>query len=462
MTHGSFKPLLNPATLAVIGASTDITKIGGSFIKSFLNSRFIGKLYPIHLKANEIMGLKTYQSILDVPDEIDLALLTIPAAATEEAMKQCAQKGVKFVVIHGTGFSEIGALGKKLENRVLQIAREGGVRVVGPNCMGLFCPQVKLNTIVARYELPFEPGPVGFCGQSGWVCENTVLWGIQRGLRFSGVISSGNQADLNILDYLDCFGEDHGTRVIGIYQEGIEDGNSLLKKAKSISKYKPIVMWKSGKSRAGARAVSSHTASLAGSSQVTDAALKQAGILRAQSLEELHDLLIAFCTPYLPKGKRIGILVESGGGGVAAADACEPLNLDVPLIPEEIQKKFKNFTAGKIPPTSGLTNPVDVAWAPTKNTREFWLGCIEILISAVDVLLVFTYHELTDEGFITGILELMDQSAKPIVIVPGHSTTQTQGMAKCVQNGIPVYPTPQRAVKAILAMTEYADYVDRT
>ncbi|MBW2084554.1 MAG: CoA-binding protein [Deltaproteobacteria bacterium] len=282
MTPRSLDPLLKPATLAVVGASADITKIGGRFIKSFLSSGFTGKLYPIHLKANEIMGLKTYTSVLDVPDEIDLALLTIPAAATEEAMKQCALKGVKFVVVHGTGFSEIGALGKELETKVLQIAREGDIRVVGPNCMGLFCPQVKLNTIVADYEFPFEPGPVGFCGQSGWVCENTVLWGTLRGLCFSGVISSGNQADLNILDYLDYFGNDSSTRVIGAYQEGVKDGNGLLEKAKSISKVKPIVLWKTGRSEAGARAVASHTASLAGSSRVTDAAFKQAGILKAQ------------------------------------------------------------------------------------------------------------------------------------------------------------------------------------
>ena len=460
MTQRSLDSLLEPATLAVVGASTDVTKIGGRFIKSFLGSGFTGKLYPIHLKASEIMGLKAYPSVLDVPDDIDLALLTIPAAATEEAMKQCARKGVKFVVIHGTGFSEFDALGKGLETRVLQIAREGGVRVVGPNCMGLFCPQVKLNTIVSEYDLAFDPGPVGFCGQSGWVCENTVLWGSQRGLRFRGVISSGNQADLNILDYLDYFGEDPSTRVIGAYQEGIKDGNGLLEKARSISKVKPIVIWKSGRSEAGARAVASHTASLAGSSQVTDAALKQTGIVRARNLEELHDLLIAFCTPYLPKGKRVSVLVESGGGGAAAADACEPLGLEVPPIPDEVRREFIDFTTGKIPPTSGMTNPVDIAWAPAQGTREFWLGCIEILVKTGDVLIVMTYQDLTDEGFIKGVLELMDQAAKPIILIPGHHTTQAEGMAKCVRSGIPVYPTPERAVKAVLAMTEYARYVE--
>ena len=455
-------PLLKPDTLAVIGASTDTTKIGGRFLHSFLSAGYTGKLYPIHLKADEIMGLKAYQSVLDVPGEIDLALMTIPSAATEEAMKQCARKGVKFVVIHGTGFSEFGAPGKDLEKRVLAIARDGGVRVVGPNCMGLFCPHVKLNTIVAGHELPFEPGPVGFFGQSGWVSENTVLWGSQRGLNFSGAISSGNQGDLSILDYLDYFGEDPGTRVISAYQEGIKDGHGLMEKARSISRVKPIVIWKSGRSEAGARAVASHTASLAGSSQVTDAALRQAGVATARKLEEFLDMLIAFCIPHLPKGKDIGILVESGGGGAAAADACEPLGLQVPPIPEKIRRELMDFTAGKIPPTSGMTNPVDIAWAPAHGTRDFWLGCIEILVKAVDILLVVTYQDLTDEVFIKKVIEIMSRNAKPIILVPGHSSVQGVGMAKCVQSGIPAYPTPARAVKAILTMTEYADYVGRT
>lgn len=458
MPRPNLDPLLKPRTLAVVGASEDAAKIGGRFIKSFIKAGFTGKLYPIHLKLNEIMGLKAFPSVLEVPDEIDLALLTIPAAATEEAMRQCTAKGVKFVVIHGTGFSEIGGLGRDLERRVLEIARQGGVRVVGPNCMGLFCPHVKLNTIVSRYDIPFTPGPVGFFGQSGWVSENTVLWGTQRGLRFSGAISAGNQADLGIHEYLDHFGRDAETRVIGAYQEGVKDGKGLLEQARSITREKPIVIWKSGRSAAGARAVASHTASLAGSSQAMDAAFRQAGIVRAQGLEDLHDLLVAFSSPHLPRGGRIGVLVESGGGGAAAADACEALGLNVPPIPEAIQTEFKAFIKGKIPPTSGMTNPVDVAWAPARDTRGFWLGCMEILLAAVDVLLVIHYHDMTDQQFIDGVNGLVNQSLKSIVLIPGHSTTQVEGMAQCVRHGIPAYPTPERAVGAVKAMLEYVRY----
>jgi acyl-CoA synthetase (NDP forming) len=460
MTHPDLVPLLQPKSVAVIGASNDITKIGGRVLSSFLTFGFTGKLYPIHLKADEILGLRAYPSVLDVPDDIDLALVTIPAAATEAAMKQCAQKKVKFVVVHGTGFSEYDELGKEREERILEIAREGGLRIVGPNCMGLFCPKVKLNTIVSRDAVPFEPGPVGFSGQSGWVSENTVLWGSERGLRFSGVISSGNQVDLNLLDYINYFGQDPETRVIGLYQEGIRNSKDFIRVARDTSRKKPIVMWKSGSSEAGARAVASHTASLAGSSRITDAVLRQTGVLKATNLEELHDFLIAFCAPNLPKGKQIGILVESGGGGVSAADTCDELGLKVPPIPAEIRQELIEFTSGKIPPTSGMSNPVDIAWAPAQGTREFWLGCVEILSKAADALIVITYQSLTDDDFIHGILDLMNRTEKLIVLIPGHSTTQTEGMTKCVCKGIPVFPTPERAVKAVHAMTEYVDFIN--
>ncbi|MBW2091231.1 MAG: hypothetical protein JRI34_03790, partial [Deltaproteobacteria bacterium] len=166
--------------------------------------------------------------------------------------------------------------------------------------------------------------------------------------------------------------------------------------------------------------------------------------------------------PYLPKGRRVGVLVESGGGGASAADTCEPLGLEVPPIPEDVRQEFMDFIKGKIPPTSGMSNPVDIAWAPAQGTREFWLGCIEILANVWDVLLVSLYQDLTDDDFIRGVLDLMDRMEKPIILIPGHSTAMAEGMAKCVRVGIPVYATPERAVKAIRAMTEYAEYLERS
>ncbi len=459
MTQLSLDPLIKPESLALVGASADETKIGGRFMKSFLKGGFAGKLYPINLKATEVMGVKAYPSLLDVPGEIDVVILVIPAAATENAVKQCVQKQAKFAIVHGAGFSEIGALGKELEEKIIKIARSGGVRIVGPNCMGIFCPQVKLNSIVSRHQLPLDPGPVGFWGQSGWVCENTAYLGSNRGLRFSGMVSAGNQSDLSVMDYLEYFGKDPQTRVIGAYLEGIRKGRDFIDKAREISKNKPIVIWKSGRSQAGARAVASHTGSMAGDYEITHAALKQAGVINADDLEELHDFLIAMCCPQTPKGERVCILVESGGGGAAAADTCEPIGLKVHPLPRKTQEEFTAFIEGKIPPTSGLSNPVDIVWGPAQNTREFWLGCVEILLKATDSLMIITYYNLADDDFIKGVVELRDSFQKPIVIIPGQSPPQIEGMAKCVMNGIPVYITPERAAKSIKAMKQYADYL---
>ena len=462
MAQHSLDPLIEPASLALVGASAEETKIGGRFMKSFLRNGFTGKLYPINLKASEIMGVKAYPSLLDIPDGIDVAILVIPAAATEETVKQCVQKKVKFTVVHGAGFSEIGVLGKELETRIVGIAREGGMRIVGPNCMGLFCPRVKLNSIVSRFAVPLDPGPVGFWGQSGWVCENTVLLASDRGIRFSAMVSAGNQSDLDIPDYLEYFGQDPNTRVIGAYLEGIKDGRGFLEQSRKISKTKPIVVWKSGKTPAGARAVASHTGSMAGSHAITEAALRQTGVTSARHLEELHDFLIAFCCPQLPKGRRVCMLVESGGGGAAAADTCEPIGLEVPPLPEAVKQEFLEFITGKVPPTSGLSNPVDIVWGPAQGTKDFWLGCMKILSGIADSLMIITYYDLADDDFIRGITELRDRLGKPVVIIPGHSQPQVEGMAKCVMNGIPVYSTPERAAKAILAMARYGEYLKGT
>ena len=462
MEHNlSLDALFYPSSLAVVGASSDENKIGGRFLKCFLSAGFKGRLYPINPRATEIMGLKSYPSILDVPDEIDLALLTIPSAMTEEAMLQCARKRVRFAVVHGTGFSEFGPLGKDLEVRVLQIARQGGVRIVGPNCMGLFSPGARLNTIVARYQLPYEPGAVSVLAQSGWVSENTILMGLHRGLRFSKVVSSGNQSDLDTVAYLEYFGADPRTSVIGAYLEGFKRGREVLALAREITKHKPIILWKSGRTPAGGRAVASHTGSLAGSDQVTDAALRQAGVVRVQHLEELHDLLAAFSCPQLPRGRRVGVLVESGGGGAAAADACEGLGLEIPVIPQAIQDEMKAFVKDMIPPSSGIANPVDLVWAPVQGADRLWAGAIEILAKAVDVVMVLMYYPLSNDKFAEEMAALRDRLGKPLIFLPGHPTTEVEGMAAYVRRGLPTYPTPERAARAIQALYQYASYLGK-
>ena len=455
--------LFNPSSLALIGASKDVWKSGGMFLKSFLDHGFRGQLYPVNPKESEIMGLKTYPSLLDIPGEIDLAIMAIPAKATLGAMMDCARKGVKFVVIHSAGFSESGEEGKELEARVTESARQGGVRVIGPNCMGIYSPYARLNTILLLFspfltaaDVPLEVGNVAFVGQSGWASETFIISGYDRGLRFSRVISSGNESDLGTADYLEYFGADPKTEVIAAYIEGVKGGRRLLQVAGEISRKKPVIIWKGGKTTAGARAAASHTASLAGSAQIYSGLLKQAGIIRAEHLEDLIDLAVAFTCPRLPSGNRVGILVEAGGGAVAAADACEASGLEVAPLPRETQEELKDYLMGISSPFSVVGNPVDLIWPPFSEFAGVLLRCLEIMAKAVDTLLMVTYYPLTDEPFADAIKELRQRIEKPIFVVPSYPSRQTEGLGIYTQRGIPAFPSPERAARAISVLAQYS------
>ena len=449
------EPLFNPSSLALVGASRDEWKSGGMFLKSFLNHGFQGRLYPVNPRESEIMGLKAYPSVLDIPGDIDLAILAIPAPATEQAMVECARKGVRFVVIHSAGFGESGDMGRELEARVMDSARRGGVRVVGPNCMGIYSPYARLNTILTIVDVPMEGGKVAFVGQSGWASEIFIISGYDRGLRSSRVISSGNQSDLSTPDYVEYFGSDPKTEVIAAYIEGIKGGRRLLQVAAEVSRKKPIIMWKAGRTTAGARAVTSHTGSLAGSDEVYSAAFRQAGITKANHLEELIDLAVAFTSTCRPRGNRVGILVEAGGGGVAAADACEGMGLEVPPFPEETQEELTEYLREISSPLSVVRNPVDLIWPPMSEFSRILLRCVESMARAVDILLLLTYYPLDDESFAQSMVELKERIDKPIFVVPAYPSRQSQGLSLYTRKGIPAFPSAERAAKAISAAVEY-------
>jgi len=449
--------LFSPCSLAIIGASKDDQKSGGLFLKSLISSGFRGKLYPVNPKESEIMGVKSYPSVLDIPGEVDLVIMAVPARAVNQAMAECAQKGVKFAIVHAVGFAELGGQGRELENEMLQIAQRSNTRIVGPNCMGLFCPGVGINTIVFGSSFNKETGPVAFVGQSGWISENFILMGYERGLRFSKVISLGNQSDLTIEDFLEYFANDAQTKVIACYIEGVKRGRQFLQLVKQISKRKPIIVWKTGRTEVGIRAVASHTGSLAGNSLVFDTALKQSGAVRAQNLEELIDLTVGFTCPVMPRGNRLGVLAGAGSGAAASADVCQPLGLEIPTLSTETQKELANTLQGVIPPFSTPRNPVDVVWPPAELSAGVFLQCSRIMLKDVDAVLLLTYAEL-DEHFIASLVSLRDEMGKPIIVIPGHSTEQKQGMSLMTRNGIPTFTIPERALNTLSAMVGYSRY----
>ncbi len=429
------------------------------FISSLLQDDYKGTIYPINPKESEIMSLRSFPSILDVPGEIDLAVMAIPAKSVPQAMAECAQKAVKFAVVHSVGFSELGAEGKQLELQILEAARKGNVRVVGPNCMGIFSPRGSVNTIVPYARVPMEPGGVAFVGQSGWASENLLLMGHELGLCFSGIVSIGNQSDLTIEDFLEYFGEDPETRVIAFYIEGLKQPGRFLKLAEKISPRKPIIVWKGGSSESGAKAAASHTGSLAGNYAMFEAASRQKGVISTHNFEGLVDLVVGFACPYLPTGKSIGLLLEAGGGGVASADACTKAGLNIPRLSREAQQRLRDFLKGKIPPSASLENPVDLIWAPSALANLVYATCLEIMFQEVDSCLVMCMVPLNDRQFISHLESIRDQVKKPLVVVPAHPTEQRDGMHLLVKRGIPTFTMPERAIKSVSALTYRFEYL---
>ena len=456
-----FNRLFNPSSLAIIGASKDGEKSGGRFLKSLIDDGFKGILYPVNPRETEIMGLKNYRRVLDIPGEVDLAILTVPARTVPQVMAECSQKRVRFAVVHSAGFSELGAEGKKLEEEMLHFARQGGTRIIGPNCMGIYAPKAAINTVV---ELPLaknardEAGSVAFVGQSGWFSENIIQMGYKCGVRFSKGVSIGNQSDLTLEDLLEYLGSDSETRIIVFYIEGFKQARRFYELAKQITMSKPVIVWKAGRSRSGIRTVASHTGSLAGNSVVAEAALTQSGATIARNLEEVIDLAAGFNCPVLPTGNKVGILVEAGGSAAAAVDAAEALGLEIPLLSTRAQQELTDNLRSINLPFSNLRNPVDLVWTPGGDNPVQLLGqCLRTIIREVDAVVMVSYVKL-DDSFQSELQTLMKTTGKPIFLIPGHPSEHTAEMSRFIRNGVPTYTIPERALKALSALVRYVKY----
>jgi acetyltransferase len=289
----------NPRSVALVGASRDETKLGFAILRNVVESGYRGAVYPINPKADEVLGLKCYPSVLDVPDPIDLAVIVIPDRLVLPALQDCGQKGIPGVIIISAGFREAGLEGVHRERQVTELARKFGMRVVGPNCLGIIDTVIPLNASFAA-GMP-ETGNIAFMSQSGALCTAILDWSLAEGIGFSRFVSLGNKADVEETDLLKAWSDDDATRVIIAYIEGINDGQEFVTTARRVTRQKPVIAIKSGTTQAGARAVSSHTGSLAGSERAYDAAFRQSGVLRARSLLDLFDWATAFAWQPLPR-----------------------------------------------------------------------------------------------------------------------------------------------------------------
>jgi acyl-CoA synthetase (NDP forming) len=464
--HIDLDLLFRPRSVAIIGVTQDITRGGGFLWRRLKEHGYRGRTYPVGRSCTELDEIPCYRSICDIPEAVDLAIAAVPAPVVEQVMVECASKQVPFVVVHAAGFAESGQEGKELQLKIREIAQSGAMRFVGPNCMGIFCPDVHLNTIVELDESDMVFGHVSYCGQSGWATENFIAGGSARGLGFNTVISSGNQADLELCDYLSYFGTDPGTRVICAYVEGVQRGKELLDLASRIGRRKPIIIWKSGFSSAGARGALSHSGSMAGNQEVWEGGARSSGIVTVRHFEELLDMAVAFSHPPFPKGRRVGIIAEAGGGAISASDACEALGLEVSPFSPTLQKGLQNFLKTYLPPFSGTSNPLDVVWLPRPFALEITEKCLELVASEVDAIIIMTYLPFaapeTRPSYIEKVRGLRDRLQVPVYAVPPYASRGAEGMKNLTAAGIPAFPSFERAARAVDATARYTERDRRT
>lgn len=353
--------LFYPQSIAVIGASRDPKKIGHAILNNIKRFNYRGKIFPVNPRSEEILGLKTFQSILDIENDVELAVIAIPAPMVPQSIRDCVSKGVKSAVIISAGFKEAGAEGIMLEEELKSIASESRIRILGPNCLGIMNTSNSLNATFAGGILP--KGRLAFFSQSGALGIAILDWAIGNKVGFSKFISLGNKADLNETDFIEYFIKDPETDIILGYIEDVVDGRRFLEIAKKATKIKPIILVKSGGTQSGARAASSHTGALAGSENAFNAAFRQTGIIRAEGIEDLFETAMAFNSNKLPQGNNLLIITNAGGPGIIAADTAEKLGINLP----QLSKDTMNILASLLPKNASLYNPVDIIGDATSD-----------------------------------------------------------------------------------------------
>jgi len=459
--------LFHPRSIAIIGVSSDMRRISGGrrFLMSLMNMDFKGKLYPVNLGGGEIWGLKIYPSLNDIPDKIDYVISAIPAEYVPQLLMDCAGKGVKAVHIFSAGFSEIAdASGRELQSHLIKIARRTGIRIIGPNCMGLYYPKAGLGFF---RELPKQSGPFGFISQSGGNSGYVIREGASRGICFSKVISYGNAADLDESDLLQYLAHDPETEVIAGYIEGVKDGRRFLEVLREAARLKPVILYKPGVTKHGIRAIASHTASLAGSDKVWGSLLKQVGAIQVHSIEELVDLLTLFRFMSPPAGRNIALVGTGGGSIVQSADDYGKAGLNMPLFPLELRQKLEENYPSEA--GSSFRNPVDMYFRSRPLIRKSLkiiadYKHIDLQIIQVTIGIDSNKAQPLIGPYLESIISLSKEinlrSAVVLRLVgPAKFRSFAEKALKSfVEAEFPVFPSSQRAANAI---TRYIDYHQR-
>lgn len=452
----SLQSFFTPNSIAVIGASTNTSKLGFAVLDNLVNGGFLTdgrRVHPINPSSDEILGLKAYADVNDVPDEIDLAIIVIPYPLVPDVLRTCGQKGIPGVIIISAGFREAGMEGLQREQELLEIAKDYGIRIVGPNCLGVIDTVTPMN---ASFSAGMPPqGPMDFMSQSGALGTAILDWAQAGRLGLSKFVSLGNKADVNEIDLLGAWANDPGSRVILSYIEGLPDGGEFIRVARQVTKVKPVVALKSGVTQAGSRAVSSHTGSLAGSEEAYNAAFRQAGVIRANSLQDLFDYALAF--GYLPplKGDRIAIVTNAGGPGILATDALERAGLTLARFKPECIRALETF----LPDAASAANPVDVLGDARADRYRFALEQVVADPGVDGVMVILTPQAMTEiEGTAEVIAEIKEEVDLPILACFMGEARVEAGTKVLDRTNMPNFAFPERAALVYKAMSQYRIY----
>jgi acyl-CoA synthetase (NDP forming) len=406
-----WQALFGADSIAVIGARNTVGSWGHDAMRASVESagaKAGRQVYAVNPNEAEVLGVKSYKSVLDIPDPVELAIIVVPAPVVPQVFRQCAEKKVKAVVIISAGFAEADEDGAKLQAELLSIAREAGLHFVGPNCNGHADMYSRVASLGFASRIP--AGPMALLSQSGTLGASIMQIAANRGIGLSKVVSTGNEADMHLEDYLTFLAQDEKTRIIAAYIEGLREGRRFYELAREITKQKPIVVMKSGTTGASARAARSHTGALAGSDAVYTAAFKQAGVIRAEDEEELADIVLALCHLPLPRGNRVGILTMGGGFGVVTAEVCEKEGLEIASLEPQTLKKMGAI----LPPRWTPGNPVDLVGTRPTVGENIGDTCLRLLL---------------EDKNVDGIISLLP----PTVMLPGPMLTLNQEQIRAMQ-----------------------------
>ena len=452
----SLIPFFNPQGVVIIGASHDPSKLGYGLANNLMRSNYQGVVHFVNIKGGELLGQPIYTNVLEVPNPVDLAAVLIPAPYVADALRQCGQRGIQAAIIGSGGFREVGAEGAKLEEEILEIARQYRIRLIGPNCIGLLDTHLPIDTTFLPPPGP-TPGDVAFISHSGAICAAVIDWARGQGYGLSRLVSLGNQADVDETDMLAPVADDPYTRVLALYLEGIKDGRRFIEQARQVVREKPIIALKVGRFEGGQRAVASHTGALAGQESAYNAAFRRAGVLRAETSEEMFDQAraLAWCPP--TKGRRVAVLTNAGGPGVTAADALESLDLELTKFSADTDTAL----AGILPPAASLHNPVDMLASATPSQFAESLRIVLDDPGVDNVMIIFPTPPMFTAGSVAkAIIPVIHSAKKPVVVAVMGERLIQEAVEHLRAARVPEYRFAERAAAALAALVKRAELLD--